>query len=331
MRANEFVANKIYQESKLFEDELSDFFQIEEIRVEGEKKFRLKYGPDDTEGELFDTRREAQQAKREQIKLARQVGRKKLAGDNPDFLKKVYKGFPGWFNLLLLISAIVDISQYKGRVKDLYTYLRHGSSLCTDGNIGSVMAKDYCAKRYAKNASFQLATIAVGVLEAATIGVVAAVTITRLIKNIPIGGAQLLTVAIWLGAEALNAALQILISEKWQAKWVAPLDDWLYFNHILKRVLHQNNIRDLCIDRGDLSRPSLNDIRVPQTGCSTVQNEAIESTASDTSKPVTTADMNVIFDSIWSQDPTLKKLLAKAEERKASGSAPALDLSGTIA
>ena len=85
MRANEFVANKIYQESKLFEDELSDFFQIEEIRVEGEKKFRLKYGPDDTEGELFDTRREAQKAKREQIKLARQ------AGDFPEDFKRAEK------------------------------------------------------------------------------------------------------------------------------------------------------------------------------------------------------------------------------------------------
>lgn len=108
MRANEFVANKIYQESKLFEDELSDFFQIEEIRVEGEKKFRLKFGPDDTEGELFDTRRDAQQAKREQIKLARQ------AGDFPKDFKslkgriKQAVGFLNKFGWLTFIFAVID-------------------------------------------------------------------------------------------------------------------------------------------------------------------------------------------------------------------------------
>jgi hypothetical protein len=130
MRANEFVANKIYQESKLFEDELSDFFQIEEIRVEGEKKFRLKFGPDDTEGELFDTRREAQKAKREQIKLARQAG-----NSNKKFtIRKMIKWpletlgnalkWSTWATIITILQGSASIKQALDTFEAYHEFLR---------------------------------------------------------------------------------------------------------------------------------------------------------------------------------------------------------------
>jgi len=327
MRANEFVANKIYQESKLFEDDLSDFFQIEEIRVEGEKKFRLKFGPDDTEGELFDTRREAQQAKREQIRLARNAKNKfKQIGDDPNFLKRVYKGSKVWLLILGATGAFIDWTEYSGRLKDMYTYLKFGTNLCQPGGrIGSIMASDTCAMAYAKNCSFALTNIFVSLLEAVAAGSLALGTFLAMAKwgkAIPIPIARLAVIIVWLGTEAGFIAIQTLLSEKWQARWVSAVDEWLYFNHILVRPLHQAKIEALCDTRRDydLARPD-GYIRVQQTGCGINESESL-----NTIEVNEATSLSVDLESLWSrifyEDETLRDLLQKAKEKQDSGAKP---------
>lgn len=320
MRANEFVANKIYQESLLTEE-----FKVSELT----QGYGKGYGVFDAEGNLVrefsneaDAKNFARIENKKLYKAGDEAGHPKKSSINKgvSFLKGVWRAANSgkWAVILGATATYIDLIELNNRITDLYTYIRHKTNICSGQSPGRLLANDPCLKLYALAVAEQKASLYWALGTAAAGFLAGNVLIIRMLIRTAGAFNPIAGILIWLGVEAAIIAINALFSEKYYHKLFPAFRRHSYNNHVKGVVLHRENIKALCT--GEIETyDSIDDIVVKQP-CATNESITVEAQSLQDDN-----DLESVMKDIMDNDPIIQELYQKAMKRKESGAARLFD------